>query len=370
MAGVSQMPRNRIDKTSTNRLTYASAGVDRNQHSEVTQWLRSQLRMRDPRILNKVGAFASLFEAKFPGIADPVLVLKAEEPGSKQLLAKQFNRIENIGFDMVNHLVNDIVVMGAKPLAVLDVIVVGKLVKEEVNTIISAINQACDSQDCSLVGGETSEQPGVVPEGVFVLSSSVVGVVSRARIIDGSRIKEGDRVIALASNGLHTNGYSLVRKLIGTNPNLAKTRVEGEKFIDVLLRPHVAYYPYLKDILGSTRIHGLAHITGDGISGNLERILPEGLSAVVHLDMVEVLPVFKVIKGAGVPEEDMVANLNMGVGMAMVTSARDQATMARYLEGKGIHAYLIGEIIKDADNTVKFSGKIDWSRIFSPRGKA
>lgn len=363
------MPRKPMPEVVTNSLTYASAGVDRDQHSEVTQWLRSQLRMKDPRILNKVGAFASLFEAKFPGIRNPVLVLKAEEPGSKQLLAKQFHKIENIGFDMVNHLINDVIVMGAKPLAVLDVIVVGKLVKEEVNMIISAINQACENQDCSLVGGETSEQPGVVPQGVFVLSSSVVGVVSKARIIDGSRIREGDSVIALASNGLHTNGYSLVRKLIAANPKLTETRVDRGTFIDALLKPHAAYYPYLKDILGSRRIHGLAHITGDGISGNLERILPAGLSALVHLDMIEVLPVFKVIRDAGVPEEDMLANLNMGVGMAMVTSARTQAAMVEYLEGKGIHAYCIGEIVNDADNTVKYSGKVDWSRA-AVRSKA
>jgi len=200
-----------------------------------------------------------------------------------------------------------------------------------------------------------------VPEGVFVLTSSVVGVVSKAKIIDGSRIKEGDRVIALASNGLHTNGYSLVRKLIAANPKLMKARVGSETFIDVLLRPHVAYYQYLKDILVSRRVHGLAHITADGISGNLERILPAGLGAVVHLGTIEVLPVFKVIRDEGVPEQDMVANLNMGVGMVMVTSARAQASMVRYLEGKGIHAYRIGEIIKDADNTVKYSGKIDWA---------
>ena len=144
------------------KQTYAAAGVDRDGHSDITQGLRSRLTMTDPRILNRVGAFASLFEASFPGISDPVLVLKAEEPGSKQLLAKNFNKIDDIGFDMINHLINDIIVMGAKPLAVLDVIVVGKLVKDDINKIITAINQACVNQDCSLVGGEISEQPGVL----------------------------------------------------------------------------------------------------------------------------------------------------------------------------------------------------------------
>lgn len=346
------------------KQTYASSGIDRDAHSELTLGLRARLKMKDPRILNKVGAFASLFEARFPGIDDPVLVLKAEEPGSKQLLAKQFKKINNIGFDMINHLVNDIIVMGAKPLAVLDVIIVGKLVKEEVNTIISAINQACDKQDCSLVGGEISEQPGVLPEGVFVLSSSVVGVVSKAKIIDGSKIKKGDKIIALASNGLHTNGYSLVRKLIATKPKILKVKVTGEDFIDAALKPHIAYYPYLKDILNSPKVRGLAHITGDGISGNLERILPAGLSALVHLDKIEVLPIFKLIKEiGGVPEDDIIANLNIGVGMIMVTSPREASKMIMYLEAKGIHAYNIGEIIEDKVNTVKFSGKISWKTI-------
>ena len=346
------------------KQTYANSGVDRDAHSELTLGLRTRLKMKDPRILNKVGAFASLFKAYFPGITDPVLVLKAEEPGSKQLLAKQFNKINNIGFDMINHLINDIIVMGAKPLAVLDVIIVGKLVKEEVNTIISSINQACDKQDCSLVGGEISEQPGVLPEGVFVLSSSVVGVVSKARIIDGSKIKKGDKIIALASNGLHTNGYSLVRKLIATKPKILKTKVDGEDFIDAALKPHIAYYPYLKDILNSPKVRGLAHITGDGISGNLERILPVGLSAQIHSDKIEVLPIFRVIKDiGGVPEDDMIANLNMGVGMTMVTTPREESKMIQYLEAKGVHAYNIGEIIEDKDNTVKFSGKINWKKI-------
>jgi phosphoribosylformylglycinamidine cyclo-ligase len=345
------------------KQTYAASGVDRDGHSDITQGLRKKLTMDDPRILNKVGAFASLFEASFPGISDPVLVLKAEEPGSKQLLAKQSNKIDNIGYDMINHLINDIIVMGGKPLAVLDVIVVGKLIKADIDKIITAINQACVNQNCCLVGGEISEQPGVLGDGVFVLSSTVVGVVSKKKIIDGSRIKKGDKVIALASNGLHTNGYSLVRKLITDKPAILKAKADGKPFIDAVLRPHTAYYPYLKDILDSPKVRGLAHITGDGICGNLERILPEGLSALVHLDKIEVLPVFKVIKDiGGVPEEDMINNLNIGVGMTMVTAPAQETAMIKYLEEKGIHAYHIGEIISDDENTVHFSGKLSWGK--------
>jgi phosphoribosylformylglycinamidine cyclo-ligase len=351
------MPKN------SEKQTYAAAGVDRDGHSDITLGLRTSLTRNDPRVLNKIGAFASLFEASFPGISDPVLVLKAEEPGSKQLLAKNFKKIDNIGYDMINHLINDIIVMGGRPLAVLDVIVVGKLVKNDINKIITAINQACVNQNCSLVGGEISEQPGVLPEGVFVLSSSVVGVVSKKKIIDGSRIKKGDKVIAMASNGLHTNGYSLIRKLITDKPEILKAKADGKPFIDAVLQPHTAYYPYLKDILDSAKVKGLAHITGDGICGNLERILPAGLSAMVHLDTIEVLPVFKTIKDiGGVPEEDMINNLNIGVGMIMVTAPAQETAMIKYLENKGIHTYHIGEIIDDEDNTVKFSGKLNWNK--------
>ena len=343
------------------KQTYAASGVDRDGHSDITLGLRTSLTRNDPRVLNKIGAFASLFEASFPGISDPVLVLKAEEPGSKQLLAKQTGKIENIGYDMINHLINDIIVMGGRPLAVLDVIVVGKLIKEDINTIISAINQACVNHGCSLVGGEISEQPGVLGDGVFVLSSTVVGVVSKKKIINGGRIKKGDKVIALTSNGLHTNGYSLVRKLIADKPEIKQAKVGKMSFLDAVLLPHTAYYPYLKDILDSPKVKGLAHITGDGILGNLERILPEGLSAQVDLDTIEILPVFKTIHSVGsVPEEDILNNLNLGVGMCMVVAPKEEAAMIKYLETQGIHSYHIGEIITDTDNTVKFSGKLNW----------
>lgn len=344
-------------------FTYARSGVDRQTHGTITTQLKSQLKMKDARILNGVGAFASLFEAKFPGIEDPVLVLKAEEPGSKQYLARQFGKIDNIGFDMVNHLMNDILVMGAKPLAVLDVIVCGKINKDDILKIVATIAQACENHDCSLVGGETSEQPGVVPDDVFVLSSSVVGVVGKSKIIDGSRIEAGDKVLALSSNGLFTNGYALVRKLIAAKPGIANREIDGASFLDAVLTPHLAYYPYLKDILGSAAIHGLAHITGDGISGNLERILPEGLSASVDLNKIKVLPIFNVIRQEGeVPEEDMLANSNLGVGMTVVSNADESASLIAYLGDKGLLAYEIGQIIKEPSNSVLFRGYIDWTR--------
>src|SRR5450755_3788283 len=166
---------------------------------------------KDPRILHRPGAFASLFDASFPGIKEPVLVMKTEEPGSKQKIAFAHGRAASIAFDMIHHLIDDIIVVGAQPLAVQDCIVCGKLEKEVVLELVRAINEACRQNDCSLIGGETSEQPGVLAAGLYILSSSIVGVVEKSRILDGRAIQNGDVVLAVPSNGLHTNGYSLVR---------------------------------------------------------------------------------------------------------------------------------------------------------------
>ena len=212
------------------------------------------------------------------------------------------------------------------------------------------------------MGGEISEQPGVFGEGIFVFSSTVIGVVSKKKIIDGSRIKKGDKVIALASNGLHTNGYSLVRKLITEKPAILKAKVEKKHLLTPFYCPHTAYYPYLKDILDSPKVRGLAHITGDGIwatwsdfTGGFEcagasgqNRSPAGFQSNQKI--------------GGVPEEDMINNLNIGVGMTMVTAPREETAMIKYLEEKGIHAYHIGEIIADEENTVNFSGKLNWGK--------
>jgi len=291
-----------------------------------------------------------LFKADFPGISDPVLVLKAEEPGSKQLLAKQFNKIDNIGFDMINHLINDIVVMGGKPLAVLDVIVVGKLIKEDINKIITAINQACVNQDCSLVGGEISEQPGVLPEGVFVLSSSVVGIVSKKKIIDGSQIKKGDKVIALASNGLHTNGYSLARKICfemaGLKINDRVDMLDNEIGRE-LMKVHQSYLKSVGALLNELRPGGMAHITGSGLPGNVIRIIPSGLKAVIDCTTWPKLAIFDYLQKTGqVSDIDMYDAFNMGIGYVIILREYDAEKAEKVLAVNGQKSYRIGRIEK------------------------
>ncbi len=195
-------------------FSYSKAGVDICYTDAIKKDMAKFLKTENPRVLNGLGAFASLYDISFPEIQDPVLVLKSEEPGSKQKLALEYGYSKSICHDMVNHLVNDIAVMGAAPLAVLDTIVCGSAEKDTINSFIKGISDACTKNDCVLAGGETSIQPNVVGNGVYILTSSIAGIVSRKNIIDGSSTKEGDIVLAVASNGLHTNGYSLVRLLM------------------------------------------------------------------------------------------------------------------------------------------------------------
>jgi len=342
-------------------ITYEKAGVNVAEADEAKREMADYLATDDTRVLNRLGAFASLFEAKFQGLERPVLVLKAEEPGSKQLLAIKYDRIQSIGYDLVNHLVNDIVVMGAKPLAVLDTVICGRLEKQVVVKIVESIAKACREQECSLVGGETSEQPGVLSAGVYVLCASIVGVVDKSRIIDGSRIGLGDRILGLASNGLHTNGYSLVRKLMAERPDILSEKVGDEPFLDAALRPHKCYYQCLKELFAMPELHGLAHITGGGIEGNLNRILPENLDAFVDLDKIHVLPIFNVIREAGnISDSEMMRTFNMGVGMTLVADPSAIEEIREHLAARGCNSYIVGEII-EGSQTVKFKGKLNWA---------
>jgi phosphoribosylformylglycinamidine cyclo-ligase len=314
----------------------------------------------DSRILNQFGAFASLFEAKFRGIKHPVLVLKAEEPGSKQWLALKYKRVRGIGYDTINHLINDIVVMGAHPVAVLDTIICGKLQKSVVVEIVKSMSEACEEQECSLVGGETSEQPGVLANGIYVLCASGVGVVDKSKIIDGSRVQLGDRILGLVSNGPHTNGYTLIRKIIANDEKIIRSRVGSETFLDAILRPHKCYYKCLRGLFSMPQLHGLAHITGGGIEGNLGRILPEGLSARVDLREVQVPPVFEAIRSAGkVSDSEMMRTFNMGVGMALIVRPSAVEKIRKHLLNEGCDSFVIGKISRGR-RSVQFVGKLNW----------
>lgn len=341
-------------------ITYRDAGVDRAGGEAAKAEMAEVVGTGDERVLNRLGAFASLVDGTFPALRHPVLVLKMEEPGSKQLLALDHDRAESLAEDLVHHLIDDIVVMGARPLAVLDTIVCGSLDGPVVVRLVKAMARACRTQGCTLVGGETSEQPGLLREGRYVLAAAGLGVVDRDAIVDGHRVRPGDAVLAVASNGLHTNGYSLVRRLLADDPALAEVPVDGTPFLEAVLRPHTCYWSAVEPLLGSEGLTGMAHVTGGGIAENLVRVLPEGCRAEIELDRVRIPPVFAPIRRAArLPDAELLATFNLGVGLAVMVRP-DFADEARArIEKAGHEAYAVGRVTA-GERGVGFRGALAW----------
>lgn len=351
----------RIQNNMNDKNAYAKAGVNRDIENETKGAMASALETSNRRVLNKIGAFASLYDGAFPEYKHPVLVLKTEEPGTKQLIALKHDKVESVCYDLINHLVNDCIVMGAKPLSIQDCIVCGKVEKPIVLRMVNAFAEAAKNNECTLTGGETSWQPGVIPEGTYILTASIVGVVDKDKIIDGSKIQEGDIVLALASSGVHTNGISLVRKIMEESPEIMNEQVEGKPFIDAVLTPHRAYYKALKDLFGKDGLRGLAHITGGGIKENLDRILPPNLNAQIDLGAIRIHPIFKSLKKFGsLEDQDMLRTFNMGVGIAAVVSPEFATDVIDHMKKQGINAYEIGSII-EGTKEVEFTGELQWN---------
>lgn len=328
--------------------------------NETKREMASSLDTADRHVLNRIGAFSSLYDAEFNSYKEPILVLKTEEPGSKQLIAAQYDKIENVSYDMINHLINDCIVMGAKPLTVQDAIICGKMEKEIITRIVSSISEACKAQGCVLTGGETSEQPGVIPAGTYILTSSIVGVVEKEDIIDGTKIKEGDVVLSLMSSGIHTNGYTLVRTIMREHPEIETETVDGRSFIDAILEPHRCYYPVLKDLFGTGKISGLAHITGGGICENLNRILPSNVDAKIDLTSYEIPNIFKLLKKHGeISDAEMLRTFNLGAGLTLVTDPQYKDEIISHIEGLGVPCREIGRIVKGTGK-VPVVGQFRW----------
>lgn len=340
-------------------LSYRKAGVDIAYTDTIKREMSKHLGSNDQRILNGPGAFASLYDFHFPDMQHPVLVLKAEEPGSKQKLAVEYGYTASICYDMVHHLINDIAVMGARPLAVLDTIVCGNAEKDTIHTLVKNLSAACRENDCSLVGGETSIQPSVMNAGVYILTSCIAGVVEQAKVIDGSAITQGDVVLAAASNGLHTNGYSLIRLLMDKMPQIKLDRIDGLTFIEQVMKPHTSYYPCIKGLTRTAAIHGMAHITGGGIGGNLCRVIPDGLSARIDLSKLNVLHIFKYIRSCGnISDEEMLQTFNCGAGLLLIVARKDQDMVTKHI--RQFHdCYEIGEI-QSGDSKVVFENRLNW----------
>lgn len=344
----------------SNGLSYTKSGISLDETDAVKRQMKSVIDKGDPRVLNTMGAFGSLVEGRFNEYSHPILVLKTEEPGSKQKLAFQHNRVSSIAYDLINHLINDIIVMGADPIYVQDCIICGKIEPEIVKLLVDNMAEACAAKGCVLTGGETSVQPGIIANGEYVLSASAIGVVDKNQIIDGSTIEKGDSILAVASNGLHTNGYTLVRKLFEIKPDLIDLDVDGESFLEIIMRPHKCYYNSAKGLIGRPFLKGMAHITGGGVQDNLNRILPDSLDALVDLHSVQVARVFEIIRTEGdVSDGDMLRTFNMGIGLAVVVGPESKTEVMTHFKQSGCECYEIGRIV-DGQNKIRFEGLPNW----------
>ena len=337
------------------KSAYASAGVD----LEVSNRLKDDLpallaSTKRPEVLSEVGGFGGLFEINTRKYPKPVLVSSVDGVGTKLKVAFAAKRHSTIGQDLVNHCVNDIAVIGAEPLFFLDYIGTGTLNRKAFSDIVRGFAIGCRENNCSLVGGETAQMPGFYKTGEYDVSGTIVGVVDKSRILDGSTIRPGDKIIGIASSGLHTNGYSLARKILFEKMKLkpsSKLPGLGIKVSDELLKVHVSYGPVVQKLLkkfnkGSRRtwgIKGLAHITGGGFIDNIPRVLPENCSAVILRDTWEVLPIFDLLKAKGkVAESEMHQVFNMGIGMVAFVREKDSKSTLRMIRANKLKAWDIG----------------------------
>lgn len=334
------------------RMDYASAGVDLEKAERAKEGLKELLEStRDENTLSELGLFGGLY--RVPGdVEGPVLVSSADGVGTKLKVAFLTGVHDSVGQDLVNHCVNDILVQGARPLFFLDYLATGPVEEGVVEEVVRGVALACRGNGCALLGGETAQMPDFYAPGEYDLAGFIVGIVERARVLDGARIQAGDALVALPSSGLHTNGYTLARKIVFGRAGLGV----GDPFPgleesvgDALLRIHRSYLSALQEELSRTGLTGLAHITGGGIPGNLPRILPDGLGAVVRRKSWEVPSLFRTLAELGkVDESEMFRVFNMGVGMLAAVRPEEADAVVERLRDRGEAAWIAGEVVEGA----------------------
>ncbi|HTI98284.1 MAG TPA: phosphoribosylformylglycinamidine cyclo-ligase [Dongiaceae bacterium] len=336
---------------------YARAGVDIDLGNKVKATLPQLLAATHRReVLGKVGGFGGLFALEVRKYKQPVLVSSVDGVGTKLKLAFATDKHDTIGADLVNHCVNDIAVLGAEPLFFLDYLGTGKLEPHVFTDIIKGFARACAENHCALIGGETAQMPGFYQKGEYDVSGTIVGVVEKSRMLDGKTIKPGDIVLGIASSGLHTNGYSLARKIFFEQLKLKpSSRVPGlaGTLGEALLQVHVSYGPLVQKLLkkfnpGSRRvIKGLAHITGGGFVDNIPRVLPKSCDVIIRKGSWDMLPLFKLIESrGGVPEAELYQVFNMGIGMTVIVAAKEADAVLKAIRGQKHAAWRIGEVVK------------------------
>jgi phosphoribosylformylglycinamidine cyclo-ligase len=343
-----------VPKTSTSSptaITYADAGVDINRANRTKQRIKYLAHKTFTKgVLSEIGGFGGLFSVDKIKYADPILVSSVDGVGTKLKVAFEMDLHSTVGADLVNHCVNDIAVQGAAPMFFMDYLATGKLDPAIAEKVVEGIADACKHNGCALIGGETAEMPGFYPDGEYDLAGFIVGVVDREKIVTGKDVQIGDIVLGLPSNGLHTNGYSLARKLLfevghysaETYVNEIKNKVGNE-----LMRTHKSYWPVLRKLVDGQCVAAMAHVTGGGITENLPRVLPKGMAAVIELGSWPVLPIFEHLQQLGnVPQEEMLRTFNMGLGMLLVVPSAKFKKAQSVLERVGEKYYTVGRVVK------------------------
>ena len=332
-------------------MDYKKSGVDIDAGNATVKRIKELARATyTPGVLSEIGSFGGLFRLDTARYRDPVLVASADGVGTKLKIAFLTGRHDTVGADLVNHCVNDILVQGARPLFFLDYLATGKLSPETAAAVVSGIARCCRENGCALLGGETAEMPGFYADGEYDLAGFIVGVVERERVIDGRSIRPGDALVGVPSSGLHTNGYSLARRILFDELNLSvDSHVPelGGPVGEALLRTHRSYLALVEPLVDGGRLLGLAHITGGGITDNLPRILPDGTAAVIRRSAWEVPSIFRFLQQAGeVPVEDMYRTFNMGIGLIAACRPEHADSLLASLAGAGEPgARVIGEVV-------------------------
>jgi phosphoribosylformylglycinamidine cyclo-ligase len=340
-------------------MDYQSSGVDIDAGNEVVRRIRSLAKGTfTPGVLSEIGSFGGLFSLESLGVPDAVLVASADGVGTKLKVAFASGIHDTVGEDLVNHCVNDILVQGAEPLFFLDYLATGRLSPDVAVALVGGMARACRANGCALLGGETAEMPGFYQPGEYDLAGFIIGAVRRERLIDGKTIAPGDVIVALPSSGLHTNGYSLARKIVFEHLGLtvaSQVAELGTTAGAALLTPHRSYLPVIRPLLGTGLLKGLAHITGGGVTDNLPRVLPEGTAAVIERRGWSVPPLFAWLVGAGgVPREDAWRTFNMGLGLLAVVAADRADDLVARLAAVGEPAARVVGHIERGDRVVRY----------------
>ncbi len=337
--------------------SYAAAGVDITAGYRAVELMKQHIAktMANGKTTD-IGGFGGLFELDMTGIEKPVLVSGTDGVGTKLKLAFLSDKHNTVGIDCVAMCVNDIICVGAKPLFFLDYIACGKNVPEKIADIVSGIAEGCVQSGCALIGGETAEMPGFYPIDEYDLAGFSVGVVDKSKVLDNSAVKEGDVIIGLPSSGVHSNGFSLVRKVFDIENADIKSPVDslgGKSILETLLTPTKIYVKPMLALFEKVTVKAVSHITGGGFYENIPRSLPDGFGAKIDKSAIKVLPIFDLIAKTGnISERDMFNTFNMGVGMSIVVSAEEAETALKTLKENGEDAYIIGEIVKSEDKVI------------------